>query len=108
MNIGLATGASGPDVARLQRILTSQALAIDHGELGRSQFGPSTLAALHAFQSGNGLPRTGSVDAATLDALLRAEQKAAIDPPPVAAVGAPVAAPAPPVTTTPAPPAAVA
>jgi hypothetical protein len=61
MQVGLGTGARGADVERLQHILASQGQAIDPGELERSEFGPSTLAALQAFQSGSGLRRTGSM-----------------------------------------------
>jgi Putative peptidoglycan binding domain len=79
MNIGLRPGALGADVERLHSILRSEAREIDSGELDRREFGPSTLAALHAFQSQHGLSPTEAIDAATLEILLRFEQNITIN-----------------------------
>jgi peptidoglycan hydrolase-like protein with peptidoglycan-binding domain len=77
MQVGLGISASGADVERLQRILASQGHAIDPGERDRGEFGPSTLAALRAFQAQHKLPQTAALDAATLAVLLQVEQTAA-------------------------------
>ena len=75
MQVGLGTGASGADVEQLQSILATQGHPIDPGE--RGEFGPSTLAALQAFQAKHKIAETGAVDAPTLAALLQVEQNAA-------------------------------
>ncbi|HXT80553.1 MAG TPA: neuraminidase-like domain-containing protein [Acetobacteraceae bacterium] len=66
MNIGLGLGAKGDPVAQLQTVLASTGQTIERSELDGQEFGASTLAALHAFQTQNGLPATASIDAPTL------------------------------------------
>jgi hypothetical protein len=70
---GLRTGSQGRDVERLQRVLVSQGYVIDAAESQKAEFGPSTLAALQAFQAQRGLRVTQSVTQATLAPLLQAE-----------------------------------
>jgi hypothetical protein len=74
MIIGMGTAARGSDVRRLQDVLTSQGHAVDSAERDAQEFGPSTLAALQAFQARHGLGLTDKVDAATLEMLLRLER----------------------------------
>jgi hypothetical protein len=51
---------------------------IDRGEIERAEFGPSTLAALQAFQVEQGLNPTETINAATLEILQRLEENIAI------------------------------
>jgi Tc toxin complex TcA C-terminal TcB-binding domain/Neuraminidase-like domain/Putative peptidoglycan binding domain/Salmonella virulence plasmid 28.1kDa A protein len=73
MITGLRTGSKGRDVERLQRVLASQGYVIDAAEPQKAEFGPSTLAALQAFQAQRGLRVTRSITQATLAPLLQAE-----------------------------------
>ena len=79
MRQGIRKGATGDDVRRLHRVLLSATHQIDPGEVERGEFGPSTLAALHAFQIRHGLKPTASIDAATLEILLRLEENITIN-----------------------------
>lgn len=54
LNIGLSTGATGPDVERLHRILVEKGARIARAERDAHQFGPSTARALRAFQRKRG------------------------------------------------------
>jgi peptidoglycan hydrolase-like protein with peptidoglycan-binding domain len=81
MQVGLGTGSSGADVQQLQSILTAQGQMVDPGERQRGEFGPSTLAALQAFQSQHKLPTTSAVDAATLAVLHQVGQTATANVP---------------------------
>ena len=79
MKSGLRSGATGDAVRRLQRVLLSADHEIDAGEIDRSEFGPSTLAALQAFQAKHSLKPTKSINAATLEILLRLEENITIN-----------------------------
>ena len=79
MRSGLRIGASGDAVKRLHRVLLSAAHEMDRGEVDRGEFGPSTLAALQAFQAEHGLNPTNTIDAATLEMLLRIEETITIN-----------------------------
>src|SRR5215470_4809841 len=70
MNVGLSSGASGPEVGRLHRVLEAAGLVIEVGEKERQSFGNSTLVALLEFQRQRGLLASGEVDAATYAALV--------------------------------------
>jgi len=50
MRVGLSSGATGPEVVRLHRVLEAAGLVIDEREKERQEFGASTLEALLAFQ----------------------------------------------------------
>jgi Tc toxin complex TcA C-terminal TcB-binding domain/Putative peptidoglycan binding domain len=65
----LALGASGDEVADLQRELAAAGFDLDRSELLRSYFGPSTKQAIALVQKRIGLDPTGVVDAHTLKAL---------------------------------------
>lgn len=79
MKIGLKVGMSGSNVERLQRALVSAGHEIERDEIDGRKFGPSTLAALQAFQSRHGLRRTKTVNKATLEILLEFEQNITIN-----------------------------
>jgi peptidoglycan hydrolase-like protein with peptidoglycan-binding domain len=63
----LQEGASGDDVKKVQRKLA--ALGIFSGSASGS-YGPSTAAAVMAFQASQDLPKTGEVDRTTWDLLI--------------------------------------
>jgi peptidoglycan hydrolase-like protein with peptidoglycan-binding domain len=69
MNGGIKFGETGVDVAQLQAALTSAGQTIDANEASSQSFGPSTLAALHAFQQQRKLVVGDVVDDATVTAL---------------------------------------
>jgi hypothetical protein len=79
MKIGLKTGARGNDVEQLHRVLLSAGHKIKHHETEHHEFGPSTLAALQAFQSQHGLRRTKRVNQATLNVLIEFERNITTD-----------------------------
>jgi len=66
-DLGLTQGVRSDAVMKLQQKLVAAGFAPTGGADGI--FGPNTKAALEAFQRSNGLPATGSVDAATAGAL---------------------------------------
>ena len=70
MNIGLSSGATGPEVVRLHRVLEAAGLVIDAGEKERQEFGASTLEALFEFQRRRGLRARGEIDEDTFAALI--------------------------------------
>src|ERR1035441_1102083 len=74
MRIGLQPGEKGVDVERLHRVLVSTGLRIEHEEIERSEFGPSTLDALHSLERQRGLPALDRIDASTFAALVEIEQ----------------------------------
>lgn len=74
MKIGLSSGATGPEVARLHRVFETAGLVIEVGEKDRREFGPSTLEALRAFQRQHGLGAHGEIDEATYAALVEVEE----------------------------------
>src|SRR5271157_6017445 len=65
----LTQGLTGPDVAELQTELAQLSYTVPAAEQANSSFGPGTLAAVQKFQTGQELPVTGIVDAATAAAL---------------------------------------
>src|SRR5580658_848290 len=79
MRIGLNARSRGADVERLHRVLTSTGQQIERGEIEGHIFGPSTLAALQAFQSSHGLRQTRQINRATLEILLELEQNITIN-----------------------------
>lgn len=79
MIIGLKPGTLGAVVERLHRVLTSIGHRIEPGETERSEFGPSTLDALHSFQNQRGLPVSDEVDASTHAVLLDVEKNITIN-----------------------------
>ncbi len=72
--VGLGEGARGNEVKSVQSALIAAGVRVPGGADG--VFGPATKSAVTAFQSRNGLPATGSVDAATAAALGLAEAPA--------------------------------
>jgi hypothetical protein len=74
MNIGLSSGAIGPEVVRLHRVLEAAGLVIEEGEKERQEFGASTLEALLGFQRRRGLPEQGEIDEDTFAALIVVEE----------------------------------
>ncbi len=69
IQVGLASGASGPAVTALQQRLQGLGYWLGSAD---GAFGPLTLQAVYAFQKENGLVPTGVVDLATSQALGRA------------------------------------
>jgi len=65
MTSGLRSGATGDAVSRLHEKLLSAGHQIDPGELERSEYGPSTLAAYQAFQAQRALMPTRWINVAT-------------------------------------------
>ena len=65
--VGLRQGATGSDVATLQKALIAAGVTMPGGADGN--FGAATKSALTAYQSRSGLSTTGEVDAATAAAL---------------------------------------
>lgn len=65
--VGLGEGARGNEVKTVQSALIAAGVKVPGGADG--VFGPATKSAVTAFQSRNGLPATGAVDAATASAL---------------------------------------
>jgi peptidoglycan hydrolase-like protein with peptidoglycan-binding domain len=65
--VGLEAGSLGNTVKQLQQALLDAGIVVRGGADGI--FGPATAAALSEFQTGQGLPATGVVDAATASAL---------------------------------------
>jgi peptidoglycan hydrolase-like protein with peptidoglycan-binding domain len=68
----LQQGLTGPDVAELQTELTELSYTVPAAEQTASNFGQGTLAGVQQFQTAQGLPTTGIVDAATAAALTAA------------------------------------
>ncbi len=66
-SVGLAVGARGALVSSLQKALIAAGIQVPGGADGA--FGNATKKALAAYQQANGLPATGSVDAATAEKL---------------------------------------
>ena len=93
--VGLAQGGRGEAVRTLQRKLIAAGIAVPGGADGI--FGAGTATALEQFQTNNGLPATGTVDAATAAAL----DAASVDPGSVTTVPADPPPTTPPPTTTP-------
>lgn len=77
--LGLAPGALGAAVKQLQQRMIDLGVTVRGGADGI--FGPATANAVKAFQASQGLPQTGTVDAATVAALA--------NPAPAAPVGSP-------------------
>ncbi len=73
--VGLGEGARGNEVKTVQSALIAAGVKVPGGADG--VFGPATKSAVTAFQSRNGLPATGAVDAATAAALGLAQAPAA-------------------------------
>ncbi len=71
-------GATGAAVKRVQQLLIKAGINVVGGADG--VFGPQTRRAVSAFQGLHGLPQTGSVDAATDAALVKASGGAAAAP----------------------------
>src|SRR5579871_3182183 len=65
----LQQGLTGSDVADLQSELSQLSYAIPATEQTATSFGAATLAAVQQFQTAQGLPSTGIVDAPTAAAL---------------------------------------
>ena len=65
--VGLGEGARGNEVKSVQSALIAAGVKVPGGADG--VFGPATKSAVTAFQSRNGLPATGAIDAATAAAL---------------------------------------
>lgn len=76
--IGLKAGSLGNTVKQLQQALIDAGITVRGGADGI--FGPATSAALKEFQTGQGLPATGSVDEATATALAAPAPAAAKQP----------------------------
>jgi hypothetical protein len=74
-------GATGMAVQRVQEWLTLNGIAV----VVDRQFGPATEYAVGRFQTRRGLPKTGSVDAATFDELARRLRRALTPPSPAPA-----------------------
>jgi hypothetical protein len=68
---GLGLGAQSGDVSSLQRFLVSQNYPGGGSWMVTGYFGAATQAALRNFQQQQGLPQSGSVDAATASAIAR-------------------------------------
>lgn len=68
----LGKGATGDEVRALHRSLASIGLSVSPDERRSGDFGESTLDAVKRFQQGQGIARTGSVDAPTAQALTEA------------------------------------
>lgn len=79
MKIGLKTGARGEEVQRLQKILVSEGHEISRNEIEQNAFGPSTLAALKAFQTRHSLRQSNQITRATLNVLLELEENVIIN-----------------------------
>ena len=79
MDIGLSSGSSGPDVARLHRVLEAAGPVIEVGEKDRQEFGASTFEALLAFQRERGLAAPGEIDAPTYAALVAVEENITVN-----------------------------
>src|SRR6202034_686210 len=69
IDLTLATGAFGSEVARYQTLLRATGFAVPDEEVKRGFFGPGTRGAVGAFQAANGLAKTGTIDAPTAAAL---------------------------------------
>lgn len=65
----LQQGLTGTDIAALQTALTQLSYAVPATETQASSFGAGTLAAVQQFQTSQGLPSTGVVDANTAAAI---------------------------------------
>ena len=65
----LTQGLTGADVTELHGELTQLGYSIPAAETGATSFGAGTLSAVQQFQTDNGLPANGTVDAATAAAL---------------------------------------
>ena len=89
MNIGLSSGAVGPEVVRLHRVLEAFGLVIEAGEKERREFGESTLEALVEFQRRRGLPAIGEIDEDTFAALVLVERDIDEGKPPEASAANP-------------------
>jgi len=74
MNVGLSSGSTGPEVARLHRVLEAAGMVIDEGERERQGFGPATVEVLLAFQRERALRPVGQIDVPTYAALLVVEE----------------------------------
>src|SRR5580698_10037445 len=85
-NATLTAGAFGSEVANLQALLTAKGFKIPTGETSGRFFGPGTRLAITAFQSAQGLGKTGQADAQTV-ALLTV----VTSPPPPSSAPAPAA-----------------
>src|SRR5262249_25191131 len=84
-NPTLRRGDNGPAVERLQKLLNGRLDPSPAPDVA-ADFGPAPLAALQAFQRGNGLPVSGVADARTREALrtlTSAEAEASVPPPEV-------------------------
>ena len=68
-------GARHLAVERVQRALAQAGHPIGPEEVAQKRFGPSTLAALQAFQAQHGLRKSKSLNQATLDILLAIERR---------------------------------
>jgi hypothetical protein len=66
-------------VERLHRLLKAIGYEIEAGEIDRTEFGASTLDALHAFQAERGFSQSDEVDMPTLEVLLEVEQNITIN-----------------------------
>ena len=60
----ITLGQTGPAVEDVQQRLARLGYALDAGEVAGTQFGPSTLAAVRAFRSQQGLPALDEIDEA--------------------------------------------
>jgi hypothetical protein len=79
MKIGLKIGSRGARVGSFQRVLSSAGYQVGRREVDRREFGPSTLAALQAFQSQHGLRRTKQINKETLQVLLALEERITVN-----------------------------
>jgi large repetitive protein len=66
---GLAVGAQGEAVSRLQESLGQAGYPIPPGEITRRFFGPGTRNAVRSYQQDHALPVSGAADPATLTSL---------------------------------------
>ncbi|MHB8655043.1 MAG: neuraminidase-like domain-containing protein [Terriglobia bacterium] len=68
-NLNLSVGSSGSAVANLHKTLAKNGINVPAAEVSGQKFGPGTAQAVQQYQSKQGLPVTGAVDAATAAAL---------------------------------------
>jgi hypothetical protein len=79
MKVGLKPNSKGVFVERLHRVLATEGLRISSREVERSEFGTSTLDAVHELQRKHGLEERDEIDEPTHAVLIELEQKINID-----------------------------
>jgi len=79
MRVGLKPKTKGALVERLHRVLAAVGFHVEGGEVERSEFGHSTLEAVHELQRQHGLAERDEIDEPTHVVLIELEQKIDID-----------------------------